>query len=51
MGPWQICGQSDLDYEQIVEIDLDYVANRSLGRDVVIIDQTIGAVPLHRGAC
>ena len=50
-GPWQVGGRSELDYEQMVELDLDYVANRSLGRDLVIIGQTIPAVLLRRGAC
>ena len=50
-GPWQVGGRSELGYEQMVELDLDYVANYSLGRDLVIIGQTIGAVLLRRGAC
>jgi lipopolysaccharide/colanic/teichoic acid biosynthesis glycosyltransferase len=50
-GPWQVGGRSELGYEQMVELDLDYVANHSLGRDLVIIAQTIGAVLLRRGAC
>jgi lipopolysaccharide/colanic/teichoic acid biosynthesis glycosyltransferase len=50
-GPWQVGGRSELDYEQMVELDLDYVANHSLGRDLLIIGQTIHAVLLRRGAC
>jgi lipopolysaccharide/colanic/teichoic acid biosynthesis glycosyltransferase len=50
-GPWQAGGRSELDYVKMVELDLDYVANHSLGRDIVIIGQTIGAVLLRRGAC
>jgi lipopolysaccharide/colanic/teichoic acid biosynthesis glycosyltransferase len=50
-GPWQVGGRSELGYELMVELDLDYVANYSLGRDLVIIGQTIGAVLLRRGAC
>jgi lipopolysaccharide/colanic/teichoic acid biosynthesis glycosyltransferase len=50
-GPWQVGGRSELGYEQMVELDLDYVANHSLVRDLVIIGQTIGAVLLRRGAC
>jgi lipopolysaccharide/colanic/teichoic acid biosynthesis glycosyltransferase len=50
-GPWQIGGRSDLDYAQMVKLDLDYVANHSLGRDLLIIGQTVRAVLLHRGAC
>jgi lipopolysaccharide/colanic/teichoic acid biosynthesis glycosyltransferase len=50
-GPWQIGGRSELGYEQMVELDLEYVANHSLSRDLVIIGQTVRAVLLHRGAC
>jgi lipopolysaccharide/colanic/teichoic acid biosynthesis glycosyltransferase len=50
-GPWQVGGRSELDHEQMVELDLDYVANHSLRRDVVIIGQTVRAVLLRRGAC
>jgi lipopolysaccharide/colanic/teichoic acid biosynthesis glycosyltransferase len=50
-GPWQVGGRSELDYEQMVELDLDYVTNHSLGRDLLIIGQTVRAVLLHRGAC
>jgi lipopolysaccharide/colanic/teichoic acid biosynthesis glycosyltransferase len=35
----------------MVELDLDYVANHSLGRDLMIIGRTIPAVLLRRGAC
>jgi lipopolysaccharide/colanic/teichoic acid biosynthesis glycosyltransferase len=50
-GPWQVGGRSDLDYDQMVRLDLDYVANRSLGRDLRIIGQTALVVLLRRGAC
>jgi len=50
-GPWQVGGRSDLDYSQMVQLDLDYVENRSLGRDLWILVKTVLAVLLHRGAC
>ncbi len=50
-GPWQVGGRSDLDYEQMVQLDMDYVANRSLGRDLQIIGKTLVVVLLRRGAC
>jgi lipopolysaccharide/colanic/teichoic acid biosynthesis glycosyltransferase len=49
-GPWQVEGRSELDYEQMVQLDLAYVENRSLGRDLGIIARTFAAVLLHRGA-
>jgi lipopolysaccharide/colanic/teichoic acid biosynthesis glycosyltransferase len=50
-GPWQVAGRSDLDYQQMVRLDLDYVANRSLGQDLKIIGKTVLIVLLGRGAC
>ena len=50
-GPWQVGGRSDLDYEQMVRLDVDYVANWSLGRDLRIIGKTVLAVLIRRGAC
>jgi lipopolysaccharide/colanic/teichoic acid biosynthesis glycosyltransferase len=49
-GPWQIAGRSELDYEQMVRLDLDYVAGHSLGRDLWIIGKTFAVVLLRRGA-
>jgi lipopolysaccharide/colanic/teichoic acid biosynthesis glycosyltransferase len=50
-GPWQVGGRSDQDYEQMVQLDLDYVANRSLVRDLGILGKTVVVVLLRRGAC
>jgi len=50
-GPWQVNGRSELDHEQMVELDLDYVANRTLVRDLGIIGKTLFVVILRRGAC
>jgi len=49
-GPWQVNGRSELDHEQMVELDLDYVANRTLVRDLGIIGRTLLVVLLRRGA-
>jgi len=50
-GPWQVGGRSELDYRQMVELDLDYVANQSLARDFGIITKTFAVVLRGRGAC
>jgi lipopolysaccharide/colanic/teichoic acid biosynthesis glycosyltransferase len=50
-GPWQVGGRSDLDYDQMVRLDVDYVSNRSLGRDLGILSKTVLVVLLRRGAC
>jgi lipopolysaccharide/colanic/teichoic acid biosynthesis glycosyltransferase len=49
-GPWQVSGRSELSYERMVELDLDYVANWSLDRDLAIICKTFLVVLLRRGA-
>ena len=50
-GSWQVSGRSNLSYEQRVEIDTHYVQNRSFGRDLVILAQTIPAILTSRGSC
>jgi lipopolysaccharide/colanic/teichoic acid biosynthesis glycosyltransferase len=50
-GPWQVGGRSELDYERMVELDCDYAANWSLGRDLRILGKTAIVVLLGRGAC
>jgi lipopolysaccharide/colanic/teichoic acid biosynthesis glycosyltransferase len=49
-GPWQVAGRSDLDYQQMVRLDLDYVANRSLWVDLRLITQTVLVVLRGGGA-
>jgi lipopolysaccharide/colanic/teichoic acid biosynthesis glycosyltransferase len=49
-GPWQVGGRSEVSYERMVELDLDYVENWSLIRDFVIIFKTFFVVLLRRGA-
>jgi lipopolysaccharide/colanic/teichoic acid biosynthesis glycosyltransferase len=50
-GPWQVSGRSGLNYERMIELDLDYVAHHSLRRDLAIIAKTIAAVACRWGAC
>ncbi|WP_256368964.1 sugar transferase [Aquisphaera insulae] len=49
-GPWQVGGRSDIDYAQMVELDRQYVANRTLLGDIRIIFQTVLVVLVGRGA-
>ncbi|WP_165223200.1 exopolysaccharide biosynthesis polyprenyl glycosylphosphotransferase [Aquisphaera insulae] len=49
-GPWQIGGRSDVNHEHMVRLDLDYIENWSLWRDIRIIFQTIRVVIAGRGA-
>jgi lipopolysaccharide/colanic/teichoic acid biosynthesis glycosyltransferase len=49
-GPWQIGGRSELHYARMIDLDLDYVQNWSLGRDLGIILKTFVVVLRGRGA-
>jgi lipopolysaccharide/colanic/teichoic acid biosynthesis glycosyltransferase len=49
-GPWQVGGRSELDYARMVDLDLHYVRNWSLGRDLLIICKTFLVVALRKGA-
>jgi len=49
-GPWQVGGRSDVDYARMVEMDLEYVSNQSLGLDLWIILRTFVVVLRGRGA-
>jgi lipopolysaccharide/colanic/teichoic acid biosynthesis glycosyltransferase len=50
-GPWQVGGRSAVDYSRMIELDLDYVENWSLARDLWIIVRTFVVVLVGRGAC
>ncbi len=49
-GLWQVSGRSDLSWEDTVRLDLDYVENWSLMRDMQIIWRTVRAVAGSKGA-
>jgi lipopolysaccharide/colanic/teichoic acid biosynthesis glycosyltransferase len=49
-GPWQVGGRSELNHERMVELDLDYIENWSLGRDLWILCKTFVVVLLRKGA-
>ena len=50
-GPWQVGGRSNIDYARMVEMDIEYAQNWSIGRDLWIILRTFVVVVLGRGAC
>ena len=49
-GLWQIGGRSDLDFDERVRLDIEYIERRSFALDVWIIVQTALAVVNRRGA-
>jgi lipopolysaccharide/colanic/teichoic acid biosynthesis glycosyltransferase len=50
-GPWQVSGRSNLDGDRMIRLDLDYVANWSMGTDLAILFKTIAVVFGGKGAC
>ena len=49
-GLWQVSGRSDLNFEEMVRLDLYYIQNWSIGMDIKILLKTITVVLLGRGA-
>lgn len=49
-GLWQVSGRSDLSWDDTVRLDLYYVDNWSILRDLAILARTVHAVVSSRGA-
>jgi len=49
-GHWQVNGRSAVAYPERAELDLEYIRNWSLGRDLTILFKTIPQVLMGRGA-
>ncbi len=49
-GLWQVSGRNELDYTEMVELDLEYVRQRSLWLNAKILSRTAGVVLTGRGA-
>lgn len=47
---WQVSGRSEVGFEDMVRMDLQYQARRSLGFDLRLLFRTVGAVLSGRGA-
>ena len=47
---WQISGRSNLAFDRQVELDIQYIATRSVMMDIAILLRTIPAVLTARGA-
>jgi exopolysaccharide biosynthesis polyprenyl glycosylphosphotransferase len=48
---WQISGRSELDFDEWMKLDLEYIDNWSLSLDIKILLKTIPVVLSARGAC
>ena len=49
-GPWQLGGRSDLGFEYMVDMDIEYIERWSLRRDLQLIVRTAVNVLSCRGA-
>jgi len=49
-GLWQVNGRSELNFDEMVELDLQYMSNQSLWLDLKIILKTIKVMFLRSGA-
>ncbi len=47
---WQVSGRSDIDFIGQVDLDLQYIKERSLMKDVLLLLKTVPAVLLAKGA-
>jgi len=48
-GLWQVSGRNSLSFEEMVDLDLDYIDDWSVSMDIGIAIRTIPAVIFDRG--
>jgi len=49
-GLWQVSGRSDLEFDERLRLDIEYIRSRSVWFDLLLILRTIGAVIFPNGA-
>jgi lipopolysaccharide/colanic/teichoic acid biosynthesis glycosyltransferase len=49
-GLWQVSGRSDVDFDERVEMDAEYISRQSFKYDLEILFKTVAAVLNRRGA-
>jgi lipopolysaccharide/colanic/teichoic acid biosynthesis glycosyltransferase len=49
-GLWQVSGRADLSFDRMVDLDLEYVRDITVLKDLNILVRTVGAVVSGRGA-
>ncbi len=47
---WQVCGRSDIPFDEQVELDVQYIESQSIWLDIVLLMKTVPAVLTARGA-
>ena len=50
-GYWQVRGRSDTTFEDMVEMDLDYIEGRSFATDLRVVAKTVSVMFDGKGAC
>jgi exopolysaccharide biosynthesis polyprenyl glycosylphosphotransferase len=48
---WQISGRAEIDFSGQVQLDVDYIEQQSLWKDLTILTRTVPAVLSGKGAC
>lgn len=43
-GAWQVSGRNDVGFEEMVQLDIDYIDNLSLWNDIKIVIKTVGVI-------
>jgi len=49
-GLWQVSGRNDIDYNERIELDMEYIDKQSLWLDIKIITQTVLVMIFKKGA-
>ncbi|MFV0560031.1 MAG: sugar transferase [Enterococcus sp.] len=49
-GLWQVSGRNDVQFKDMVQLDLNYIQNQSTGNDIKIIIKTVGVMLKPNGA-
>ena len=49
-GLWQVSGRSDIDFDERLRLDIEYIERQSLLFDLAILFRTVGAIFTSRGA-
>lgn len=49
-GLWQVCGRSDIEFNERVELDIQYIEQQSFAYDLTILWRTVSSVLKCRGA-
>jgi len=49
-GNWQVSGRNDISYDERIALDMQYIDNMSMWKDILIIAKTFGVMLRKKGA-